>query len=137
MEEKSIFEYFKQTLTQNYANFEGRVRRKEFWSFTLVSFIISIVLTAIDTLALDTPLGENGILINIFNLAFFVPSIAIGTRRLHDIGKSGWMQLLYFFIIIGWVWLLILFFTEGHAENNDYGQNPKNPEDELEALGTE
>jgi|AntRauTorckE5430_2_1112549.scaffolds.fasta_scaffold00264_15 uncharacterized membrane protein YhaH (DUF805 family) len=137
MEEKSIFEYFKQTLTQNYANFEGRVRRKEFWSFTLVSFIISIVLTAIDTLALDTPLGEDGILINIFNLAFFVPSIAIGTRRLHDIGKSGWMQLLYFFIIIGWVWLLILFFTEGHAENNDYGQNPKNPEDELEALGTE
>lgn len=137
MEEKSIFEYFKQTLTQNYANFEGRVRRKEFWSFTLVSFIISIVLTAIDTLALDTPLGENGILTNIFNLAIFVPSIAIGTRRLHDIGKSGWMQLLYFFIIIGWVWLLVLFFTEGHAETNDYGQNPKNPEDELEALGTE
>jgi len=47
------------------------------------------------------------------------------------------MQLLYFFIIIGWIWLLILFFTDGQPENNEYGQNPKNPKNELDALGTE
>jgi uncharacterized membrane protein YhaH (DUF805 family) len=58
-------------------------------------------------------------------------------KKVADIGKSGWMQLLYFFIIIGWIWLLILFFTDGQPENNEYGQNPKNPKNELDALGTE
>ena len=137
MQEKSIFDYFKSTLTDNYANFSGRARRKEYWSFTLVAFIISIVLSFLDNQIFGTAMDENGILSSIFSLALFVPSIAIATRRLHDVGKSGWMQLLYFFIIIGWIWLLVLFFTDGEAGSNEYGANPKNPETELNSIGTE
>jgi uncharacterized membrane protein YhaH (DUF805 family) len=96
MQEQSIFEYFKQTLTKNYANFEGRARRKEFWSFTLVSFIISIVLTAIDTTVLNTPLGENRILVNIFNLAFLGPQLLLAQEGCRY--RKEWMDAAFIFL---------------------------------------
>jgi uncharacterized membrane protein YhaH (DUF805 family) len=139
MQEKTIFEYFKQCVTKDYANFDGRARRKEYWGFTLISFLISLVLSLLDNLIFDVEVGSSGLLSGIFNIALIVPSFAVGARRLHDIGKSGWMQLLYLFILIGWIWLLILLFTEGDNGPNEYGQDPKNPElgNELDEIGKE
>lgn len=58
-------------------------------------------------------------------LAMLIPSIAVSVRRLHDIGKSGWMLLIYFIPLIGSIWLLILFLTDSEPGENKYGPNPK------------
>jgi uncharacterized membrane protein YhaH (DUF805 family) len=50
-----------------------------------------------------------------------VPSLALGARRLHDIGRSGWMQLILFIPIIGFIWLIVLFATKSSTEDNKYG----------------
>ena len=61
-----------------------------------------------------------------YGLAVFVPGLAVAIRRLHDIGKSGWYYLLFIIPIIGPIWLIILFVTEGEQGDNKYGPNPKN-----------
>ena len=79
------FNYFVKVL-KNYANFNGRARRSEYWYYTLFSFIISIIL-----IFADQAIGsEEGILGLIFSLGTIIPSIAVGVRRMHDVGKSGW-----------------------------------------------
>ncbi len=137
MQEKSILDYFKETLTKNYANFTGRARRKEYWSFQLVVFIISILLTLIDIFALGAEMGELRILSTLFSLATIIPSLGLVVRRLHDVGKSGWFFFIVLIPVIGAIWLLVLFFTDGESGVNKWGPNPKNPENELDALGTE
>src|SRR5688572_28574667 len=78
--------YFK--VLQNYATFSGRARRSEFWYFFLFNVIIAFVLAFVDRLMGTT------LLTNIYALAVLIPSIAVGVRRIHDVGMSGW----YFFL---------------------------------------
>lgn len=78
-----------------YVVFEGRAKRPEFWWFVLFTVVASLVLGAI-----------SNALSGLFSLAVFLPSIAVGARRLHDIGKSGWWQLLWFIPVIGWIVLI-------------------------------
>jgi len=118
-----MFNYYLKVVRDNYANFEGRARRSEYWYFALFNFIISSILQLIDY-AIGTDIGILG---SIYSLAVFVPSLAVLVRRLHDTGKSGWYVLLVFFIIIGWIWLLVLTCTEGDNGPNEYGADPKNP----------
>ena len=127
MEEKSIFDYFKETLTKNYANFSGRARRKEYWGFQLIAFLISIVLMFIDSAAFGAEMGQGGILGGIFSLATLVPSFGVLVRRLHDVGKSGWFFFIILIPVVGAIWLLVLLFTDGKSESNKWGPNPKNP----------
>ena len=97
---------------QNYATFSGRARRSEYWYFVLFNVIISIALGFIS--------GMMGISIlsNIYSLAILVPSIAVGFRRMHDVGKSGW------FLLIP-IYNLILACTDGVKGENEYGADPK------------
>jgi uncharacterized membrane protein YhaH (DUF805 family) len=104
---------------KNYANFEGRARRQEYWMFLLINLIIIIVLGVIDGL-----IGDSGILGMIYSLAVFIPSLAVGIRRLHDIGKTGWWILISFIPIIGF-FVLIYFFVQDGEPENQWGQNPK------------
>ena len=106
---------------KQYADFNGRARRKEYWMYTLISTLISIVLSIIDT-ALGFQIGVIGILYSLF---VFIPGIAVSVRRLHDVNKSGWMLLLIFLPIIGWIWLLVLNATEGTIGENKFGLDPK------------
>jgi uncharacterized membrane protein YhaH (DUF805 family) len=126
MQEKSFLDYFKEAITKNYVNFEGRARRKEYWGFQLINTIIVVVLTIIGIM-INKNLAMLG---NIFSLAVLLPSIAVGVRRMHDVGKSGW------YILIP-IYNLILAFTDGEKGTNQYGPDPKNPGDELETIGTE
>ena len=87
-ENYSSIDWFVKCLT-NYANFSGRARRKEFWFFMLFCVILGIISEVIDAVLGTKPL-VNGLL----NLALLLPSLAVGARRLHDIGRSGWWQLL-------------------------------------------
>lgn len=75
---------------QKYGTFSGRASRSEYWYVFLVLTLISIALTVLEQAA-----DAFAILNFVFILATVVPSLAIGSRRLHDIGKSGWWQLIY------------------------------------------
>ncbi len=112
-------EWYLKVVRDNYANFNGRARRKEYWMFVLINAIISAVLGAIGG-AVDFPFISS-----IYSLAVFVPSIAVAIRRMHDVGKSGWFMLIPFYNIY-------LAVQDSEAGSNQYGANPKTGELEIE-----
>ena len=113
---------------KKYAEFTGRARRKEYWMFVLFNFIVSIVLGRIDAmLGTVNSLGV-GYIGGLYSLVVLIPSIAVGVRRLHDIGKSGWMLLVVFIPIVGFIWLIVLLATDSTPGENQYGPNPKEGE---------
>lgn len=100
---------------RNYANFNGRARRKEYWLFVVAGFILGIIAGIIDGI-----LGTK--FIGVFvSLALFIPSIAVSARRLHDIGKSGWWILISFIPLIGAILLLVWYATDTKPETNQWG----------------
>ncbi|MCU0678434.1 MAG: DUF805 domain-containing protein [Candidatus Pacebacteria bacterium] len=105
--------WFLDPITKHYADFEGRVGRQEFWMFVLFSILIQI---AFDIVGLD-------IISMLVSLGLLVPSLALGARRLHDIGKSGWWQLLGLIPIIGWIIIIVWLATKTAPVANQYG-NP-------------
>jgi uncharacterized membrane protein YhaH (DUF805 family) len=109
-------------LRDKYVDFNGRASRPEFWWFTLFSFVIALVLNILN-------LNLIGLLVN---LALLLPGLAVGARRLHDIGKSGWFQLLWFIPILGWA-VIIYFLVQPSAGPNEYGEGPA-PADEPLAV---
>ena len=106
-------DYFIGALKQ-YADFTGRARRKEYWMFILIYMIINIVLAVLGLDAVSMLVG----------LVLLIPSISIATRRLHDIGRSGWWQLIVLVPFIGMI-VLIFFLVQDSHDANDYGANPK------------
>lgn len=106
------------TVFRKYATFSGRARRPEYWWFVLFSIIASIVLSIIDIMLFT---GDVDLLSTIFSLATLIPSIAVGARRLHDIGRTGWWLLLSFIPIIGWIILIIWLAKKGDEHPNEYG----------------
>jgi uncharacterized membrane protein YhaH (DUF805 family) len=102
-----------------YATFSGRACRSEFWWFSLFNVLVGVVISAI-SLAVKMPF-----LATLFQVLIFLPSLAVGIRRLHDTGKSGWMYLVAFIPVIGGIWLLVLFCTDSQPGANEYGENPK------------
>jgi uncharacterized membrane protein YhaH (DUF805 family) len=109
--------YYLDVLRQ-WKDFEGRSDRREYWIFILVNFAISMALVTVEQLI--SP--ESGVLSGIYALFIFIPGIAVTIRRLHDIGKSGWMQLVILIPLIGWIWFLILMAKEGDLGRNQYGE---------------
>lgn len=57
-------------------------------------------------------------------LATLIPSFAVGARRLHDINRSGWWQLLWIIPVIGWIVVIIFLAQEGESTDNQYGVVP-------------
>lgn len=112
---------------QQYADFNGRARRSEYWMFVLINAGISIVIALFENL-LGLTFGDSGtgFISTIYSLVVLIPSLAVGVRRLHDVGKSGWMLLIGFIPLIGAIWLLILFCRDSQPGTNQYGPNPKN-----------
>ncbi len=113
-----MIDHVKTVLLEKFADFNGRASRAEFWYFVLFTVILGFVLGLI--------LGRYAMIVsNIINLILLVPSLAVGARRLHDIGKSGWMQLWWLLPIAGWIYMIILLATAGKPEKNEYGEAPK------------
>lgn len=110
-------EYYKKVL-KDYAVFTGRTNRKEFWMFVLVNFLIGFALGIIGGI-----IRTGDILMNIYSLAVLVPTIAVGIRRLHDTGKSGWWILLSLIPILGIIALIVLFVQDSQPGSNKYGSN--------------
>jgi len=108
------------TVLKKYAEFSGRARRKEYWFFVLFNIIISFVLGLVDGFV-----GLGGVLGGIYALAVLIPSIAVGVRRLHDTGRSGWWLLIGLVPIIGLIVLIVFMVGDSESGSNQYGPNPK------------
>jgi uncharacterized membrane protein YhaH (DUF805 family) len=111
---------------KQYADFSGRARRKEYWMFALFNVIFIASAMILDTVLVVT-IGElpYGVFYFLYSLAVLIPGLAVYVRRLHDIGKSGWMILIAIIPIIGPIWLLVLTLTDSNHGENQYGPNPK------------
>ena len=120
---------------QKYADFNGRARRSEYWYFTLMNIIIMIPLYIVAIVFFVNGMVALGVvfiaLYMIYVLGTFVPSLASIVRRLHDIGKSGWMFCVSFIPLAGPIWLLVLLATDSQAGDNEYGPNPKTSDIDL------
>ncbi|WP_429370338.1 DUF805 domain-containing protein [Paenibacillus sp. DS2015] len=105
---------------KNYVGFQGRASRKEYWMFTLFCCIFSLVPSILEEITNISP-----ILSVLYYLSIFLPSLAIGFRRLHDTGRSGWWNLIVLIPLIG-VIIFIVFTSQDSQENdNRYGPNSK------------
>jgi uncharacterized membrane protein YhaH (DUF805 family) len=111
---------------KQYADFSGRARRKEYWMFALFNVILVIATMIIDnTLGLTFRGEPYGLIYTLYGLAVLIPSLAVGVRRLHDVGKSGWWILIALIPIVGAIILLVWFCTDSQAGENQWGDNPK------------
>ena len=122
---------FSQAITicfTKYANFSGRATRSEFWWFYLFALLLGWFASLVGA-TIDPVWGPNA-LNTVVNLALFLPIISAGTRRLHDIGKSGWWQLLML-TVIGIILLIIWWARIGIQEENEYGDFIKLADESL------
>ena len=108
------------TCFNKYAIFSGRASRSEFWFFVLFGLLGGIIAAIIDTMILGYSAEVNGPINLIFSVALILPSISVAARRLHDLDKSGWWQLLWF-TIIGGILIIIWHATEGENKMNKFG----------------
>jgi uncharacterized membrane protein YhaH (DUF805 family) len=132
MDANAIIENFRNIVTKQYFDFNGRTRRRDFWLYVLVYFIIYIVVSFIESI-----LGFRGgygypymyysfnPLTSILSLALLLPSLGIGARRLHDIGRSAWWMLIGLIPVVGWLILLYWNVQPGTAGTNEFGPDPK------------
>lgn len=134
---------------KRYAEFKGRSRRKEYWSFVALLIVTFAALEFIEGMLHVTVFGQ-GPLTLLFQLAILLPMSAVGARRLHDTGRSGWWLLIAYvplnvptllsligladFILamilavvalVGCVVLLIFMVIEGTEGLNQYGPDPR------------
>ena len=121
--------YWYLRVIKNYAVFSGRARRKEYWMFTLFNIIFIILVSLLDSILFKTAFDGFGPLYVIYFLAIFIPGLAVGIRRLHDVGKSGWWIFIILIPLIGAVWLLVLLLLDSQPGENKYGPNPKENHD--------
>lgn len=138
---------------RRYAEFSGRSRRMEYWSFALFNFIVLIVIMAI-AMAFGFSLSAFGqleagadpsvlfgtgffvlmTLAGLYWLAILIPTIAVTVRRLHDRNMSGWWYLgsivAGLIPFVGWIAsiaLLVITFLPGTIGPNRFGEDPKDP----------
>lgn len=111
---------------KKYATFSGRAQRAEYWYFVLFYILFFIVLSFLDGVmgSFSSEAGM-GLLGSLLTLALFIPSIAVGVRRLHDTGRSGWWLLLALIPLVGAIALLVFTAQDSEAGANSYGPNPK------------
>lgn len=96
------------TCFKKYATFTGRATRSEYWFFVLFTLIVQLLANAIGIAA-----GSEAIIWLVY-LVLFIPSIAVTVRRMHDVDKSGWFQLIP-------IYNIILAVTAGTSGSNRFG----------------
>ena len=135
---------------KNYANFSGRSRRSEYWLASLANFLLVLIASVIfgvvilgeieeiiDLLefkdAFNIPikfsdfgsLGIYAVVMIVYALIMFIPSLSLQVRRLHDTGKSGWLLLLSFIPTLGAIIIFVFTVLDSTPGANKYGPNPK------------
>ena len=107
---------------QNYANFSGRAQRSAFWYWVLFCFLAGLVTAGIDYAIFGS---ESWMPLNsLFTLATIIPNLSVAARRLHDIDRTGWWQLLHLIPLIGTIVLIIWWASRGKPGPNRFGPDP-------------
>ena len=110
--------------------FNGRATRAEFWWWVLFVFASVIVLTIVDmVIGTYNYASRSGLLAFLFQLAILIPALALGSRRLHDINRTGWWQLMWFvfFLVIPMIILLWWAAKPSDEGTNKHGPAPRQP----------
>jgi uncharacterized membrane protein YhaH (DUF805 family) len=107
-----------------YADFNGRARRSEYWWFVVFNAVVTTLASVVDAI-IGTRSGSFGVIEGLAALALLLPGLAVGARRLHDVGRSGWLLLLAIIPVIGALILVIAFFIRDSGPDNQYGPSPK------------
>lgn len=128
--ELSLWGFYMKCLKDKYASFDGRARRKEYWSFALFNAIIYLIFYAVGIFLAVSTRSETLALIvfgilGIYGLGVIVPSLAVTVRRLHDIGKGGGWIFISFVPFVGGLILFVFTLLDSEAGENRFGPNPK------------
>ncbi len=118
------YQWFTYCIFNKYADFKGRARRAEYWSFTLIHTIINVSLSFLIALIGDLAFTVFCIMLLLFGLVTFMPGLAVGARRLHDIGLSGLWLLLDWLPLLHLV-LFVFLVKDSVQEDNRFGPSPK------------
>ena len=110
---------------QKYRDFSGRSTKSEYWKWFFFMLIGILILSIVDIRMHTYNFRTGGGLISgLFRVITLIPSLSLGARRLHDINRTGWWQLLLFVPVVGWIVLLLLAAKDGDIGKNRYGQDP-------------
>ena len=111
----------------NYATFEGRARRSEYWYFVLFNMVVHAALGLLGSIFFGSDSASNlfTVLSSLYGLAVFIPNLAVTWRRLHDIGKSGACYFMILIPLVGPILLLVWLLRDSEPGSNAYGPNPK------------
>jgi uncharacterized membrane protein YhaH (DUF805 family) len=108
-----------------YADFGGRARRSEYWWFIVFTAVVTTIASVVDAIV-GTQFGNNyGLFQLLAALALLLPGLAVGARRLHDVGRSGWMLLILIIPVIGALILVVAYFIRDSEPDNTNGPSPK------------
>lgn len=146
------------TCFKKYAVFKGRARRSEFWWFQVLNFILYAAMYAlvawkmavradVESQVAEALFDEEKMnalmaqaesfdstwmiylcIIGIIGLFLLLPALGVLVRRLHDIGKKGWILLLYLIPLVNIVVGLLVFIwtlKDSDPAENQFGPSPK------------
>ena len=104
---------------KNYAVFNGRASRSEFWWVVLLNILVGAVLGGINGGmggSTTNPSTLYSVLSLVWELATLVPRIALGVRRLHDTNRSGFNLFWALLPVVGWIVLLVFYCQSSHPD---------------------
>ena len=109
------------TVLNNYAKFDGRSGRAEFWWWMLAFFISNIIVSSVGNF-----IGMGNSLGFLFWLGLIVPTVAVGIRRFHDIGKPAIWAVTMIIPLVNLI-IALIFLTKPSDGPNEYGEGPQAP----------
>lgn len=114
------------SMLRGYDDFTGRARRRDYWLFLLANLLLACVTAVLDfVVGSEIGLAGLGPFGTLLMVIVALPSLALGVRRLHDSGRSGWWMLVSLVPFIGVVALLVLMVLPGTSGPNEYGPDPR------------
>ena len=106
-------------------DFSGRSTKPEYWKWFVFVLVGVLILSIVDIRMHTYNFRAGGGLISgLFRVISLIPSLSLGARRLHDINRTGWWQLLLFVPLLGLIVIMILAAKDGDIGKNRYGQDP-------------
>ena len=110
---------FKDIVTNKYAQFNGRAGKAEFWQYILVYILIAVAFSLLSNIFGGVKFLRMLFMVisYIVSLALLIPTIAVGVRRMHDIGKDGIWVLVNLIPLIGTIWFIILAIKDSDGPN--------------------
>jgi len=107
-----VVEHFKKVVTTQYFCFDGRMSKRDYWMYMIPALILGFVPVVGQLIA----------------LALLLPNLGATARRFHDLGKTGWLQLIDLICPpIGPIVVLLMCLPDGEAGANKYGEAPAAP----------